>query len=188
MMKMPISEIVKAKAGINLTRDAAKYPDSLLYSTGDMEDDLCQKNSDSLIANSNVIQETLKEGELVLGLVNHRAAVVGRGNAGKILKNQFAKCEYAPSSLDPWYFCYYVNESEEFRAMLVTKLNGVTIKQMTISSLMHLYIVVPPIETQHKIGRLYRSLCRLRYLMKRKQHVIEMIARKIIDEKLSKEA
>ena len=188
MMKMLISEIVKAKTGINLTRDAAKYPDSLLYSTADMEDDLFQKDSDASISLGNAFQETLKEGDLVLGLVNHRAAVVGHRNAGKILKNQFAKCEYDSSSLDPWYFCYYINESEEFRVMLATKLNGSTIKQMTLSSLANLLIVVPQIETQQKIGRLYRSLCRLEYLMKRKQYVIETITRKIIDEKLSKEA
>ena len=188
MMKMLISEIVKAKTGINLTRDAAKYPDSLLYSTADMEDDLFQKDSDASLSLGNAFQETLKEGDLVLGLVNHRAAVVGHGNAGKILKNQFAKCEYDSSSLDPWYFCYYINESEEFRMMLATKLNGSIVKQMTLSSLANLLIVVPQIETQQKIGRLYRSLCRLGYLMKRKQHVIETITRKIIDEKLSKEA
>lgn len=187
-MKMLISEIVKAKTGINLTRDAAKYPDSLLYNTADMEDDLFQKDSDASLSLGNAFQETLKEGDLVLGLVNHRAAVVGHGNAGKILKNQFAKCEYDSSSLDPWYFCYYINESEEFRMLLATKLNGSIVKQMTLSSLADLLIVVPQIETQQKIGRLYRRLCRLGYLMKRKQHVIETITRKIIDEKLSKEA
>lgn len=174
--KIPLKNIINFKVGENLTRSSTeRIPKELIYSAEDMENDLNQITTPSIDKIWNGLVST-QEGDLILALVSNKAAIVTRASVNKGLKNTMARCELIDGKniIDPWYFCYFINESSEFKIAKASGLIGAA-RVLTIAELTNFEIKLPSLSTQKKIGKIYKTLCRLNYLRNCRTTIINKI-------------
>jgi len=113
-----LSEILKFSAGPNFTRISNKYPSEIFYTTIDIDDDLYQINNDVRNVDNvsyNKEEYFTKEGDLVLSIIKEKACVVGSSNSNKCLSSAFIKCLFDKEKVDPWFICFFINESDTFK-------------------------------------------------------------------------
>lgn len=170
-----LKDIFNFTAGENFTRATTPIAKEQIYSAEDMDNDLNQINAPPNYKKCSSKSFT-QEGDIILALVSGKAAIVTKSNVNKGLKNTMAKCEIINNqiSIDPWYFCYFINESIDFKAAKTSGLIGMA-RVLTIKELENLKINLPPISTQKAIGRAYKYLCRLNYLNDYKKKLINII-------------
>lgn len=176
---------MKFTAGLNLTQLGESYPKEEVYSAEDIEDDLAQIKGENDIKEGSFPIATSR-GEVIIGLSSNKAAVVTTKNENKLLKNFFIKCEFDSNLLDPWYFCYFLNESREFKEAKTAGLIGAT-RILTVKEITKLSVALPSIEEQRKIGKVYRQLCRLNYLSRTRAETLNNVVLAIIDKALKGE-
>lgn len=172
---IPLKDIINFTVGENFTRSLTNISKEQIYSAEDMDNDLNQINGPPKYEKCNSKNIT-KEGDIIIALVSNKAAIVTKTNANKGLKNTAAKCELINKEyiIDPWYFCYFINESSEFKAAKASGRIG-TIRVLTITELSKLEIKLPSLSTQKRIGKTYKNLCRLNYLMNYRITIINKI-------------
>ncbi len=162
--KVAIDDIANIKVGINLSRGAESPPDTSIYTLKDQEDDLTStvhtKPGNTIKESKNYI---IKEGDIIINLGVRKCSVVSKENSGKIIKNTFAKIELTDSFIDPWFLCYFINESPDFKKSIATDVIGV-IRPLSVAILGKAEIVLPSPESQKAIGIIYHDLCRISYL------------------------
>ena len=170
-----LKDIFNFTVGENFTRASTSIPKEQIYSAEDMGNDLNQINAPPNYKKCNSKCFT-QEGDIILALVSGKAAIVTNANINKGLKNTMAKCELNINQniIDPWFFCYFINESIDFKAAKTSGLIGMA-RVLTIKELENLNINLPPISTQKAIGRAYKNLCRLNYLNEYKKKLINKI-------------
>lgn len=168
-------------AGPNITRIKDKFDEARMYSVACVDEDLCQiKNKNQFIQNSLQEYSTLP-GDLVLGTMIGKAAVVSEINSGRLLSSNFVKCKYDEKRLDPWFFCYWINESDEARYQDHQCIGRAF---NSINSLEMLSITLPDIYTQRKIGSVYKKMKRIEYLMDESKKQMEKLSLQIIKNKM----
>lgn len=175
---MFLGEIVKFKTGINSTRMKPGTNQTIIYTSVDLEKDL--KKASNFIINKNDEQNSylLREGDFVISLIKEIAGIVSKDNKNKILSANFIKAEFDPSIIDPWFLCYFLNESETIKRAknIRSGIIGLSYLHITPDFLNSLEFNPPPIERQKKIGLAYRNLCRFEYALdKEKEDVKKLV-------------
>ena len=177
-----VNDIAKLYLGLNLSRGESSYPANALYSLKDLESDL-ESSSGNATANNNSTSNEFyitKTNDIVMNLTTKTCAIVGRKNEGKILKNAFVKIILDETLVDPWYFCYAINNSTLFKQSISTEVLTI-VRPLSISILGNASIALPSISTQQKIGTIYKSICKLNCLYKQKQVFLSQALKKLSD-------
>ena len=141
-----LSDLVSFTIGKNPTR--IKEQELILYSLEDFENDLYG------------ITEQSNKSECIINLIKSKVAPVSVDNKDKCITSNFLKCEF--------------NEGKDFEQQIAMVHQGTTlsVKKLNMKIVGELKIRLPDIETQHKIGEIYRqSLVQNRLMIKRAEDI-----------------
>lgn len=180
---MRLKDIVTFTAGLNPSRMDSAIPSRCIYSVLSLEEDLHQIEAASSKIETLVGVLSARSGELIVGMMKGRAAIVSGGNSGKFLTSNFAKCSFDHNVIYPWFLVYWFNESDE-----VTKQNHMAFGRALYSpkALSLLTITLPPYSLQVLIGDIYKNVCRRSYLLEREEQLVKALALGEINQKLKK--
>ncbi len=175
-----VNDIAKLSVGLNLSRGENSYPSSTLYSLKDLESDLEGSSQNNNIPSASISTDyyITKTNDVIMNLATKTCAIVGNENQGKILKNAFVKINLYKDKVDPWYFCYAINSSSIFKQSISTDVLTV-VRPLTISILGNATIKLPNLKDQKAIGSIYKSLCKLNHLYKKRQFLLSQALNKI---------
>lgn len=176
-----INNIARLSAGINLSRGKDIVPESSVYSMKDHESDLASGQSFQPCLNNldNRESHVIKAGDIVVNLGTRRCSIVTKNNENKIIKNSFVKIELTDSFIDPWFLCYSINESSIFKESISTDVLSV-IRPLSVSILGKAWIYLPTMAEQKTIGNIYRNLCRIRYLNKKRNELLDKALNRLV--------
>lgn len=98
------------------------------------------------------------QSSCIINLIKSKAAPVSIENVDKCITSNFLKCEFDPTVLDKWYFCFQFNESKEFEQQIAMFHQGTTlsVKKLNVKTIGDIKIRLLEIEKQRMIGELYR--------------------------------
>lgn len=170
---MKLEEILRMSVGQNSTRIKNLYGDIPVYSVADLENDLFQRPSEEAPLD-NAGPEFTKEGELLISIIKEKACIVGSGNAGKLFTSAFIRCQYDEKALDPWFFCFFFNESEAVgrEIHLRSGMPGLGYYHLNSEIVGQIVIELPPMEKQQTLGKLYRGCLRQQRLYETKKGLL----------------
>jgi restriction endonuclease S subunit len=171
-----LGNLIEFNSGPNPTRIKNKGFESLMYTALSMEEDLYQIEGAPLSNLESPPSYFTKEGDLIIGLVKGRCSIVVRKNSELCLNSNFTKCLFRSDVLDPWFFAYWMNESEEaeFQKHIDSG------KALSLIGLETLTITIPSIDRQRKIGLIYKKQKRLEYLADQKKSDLIRFAEQMI--------
>ncbi|MCP1191488.1 restriction endonuclease subunit S [Priestia flexa] len=179
---MKINEIAIIKVGQNISRisdDGLK--EHIFYTYDDLNFDLTHIDDGHLKQNRNSQGNHLTHtGDIVISFVGTKSTVVTENNQGKLLNQNFAKIGIDESLIDPYYFCYVLNESTHIRKQKSVLMQGTNLPKMTPAILKDLNVNLPNIQQQSLIGRAYFNLCKRQYLLKQQSELEEQFFLKLI--------
>ncbi|MED1902430.1 restriction endonuclease subunit S [Bacillus thuringiensis] len=179
---MKINELAIIKVGQNISRisdDGLK--EHIFYTFDDLNFDLTHIDGEYLKQNRNSQSNHLTHtGDIVASFVGTKATVVTEDNQGKLLNQNFAKVIIDGSLIDPYYFCYVLNESNHIRKQKNVLMQGTNLPKMTPSILKALNVNLPNLQKQSLIGRAYFNLCKRQYLLKQQSKLEEQFFLKLI--------
>lgn len=96
-----------------------------------------------------------KEGGVIIGLTSsNKAIVVDISHQDEIIPSNFAYIE-VHKNLDPYYFTWFFNEHPSVRKQLTIAMQGSSVRALSVQMLRELEIILPPMDMQYKIGRIY---------------------------------
>lgn len=183
-----IDEVAIIKVGQNISRIPDEELDNNIFYTFDnlnfdlthIDDEYVKKNKNS---QSNYLTY---RGDIVISFVGTKAAVITEKNQGKLLNQNFAKIIIDESLINPYYFCYVLNEAHQIRKQKFMLMQGSTLPKMTPAILKDLHINLPDLQKQLLIGRAYFNLCKRQYLLKQRseleeQFFLELIQKSDVD-------
>ncbi|MDO5813934.1 MAG: restriction endonuclease subunit S [Bacillota bacterium] len=112
----------------------------------------------------------VKEGDVVISVVMRQAAIVSKGNDGKILTLNFIKVDFDNDFLDKKYFLYLFNSYSGVKRQKERMLQGTgAVLKIPVKSLNDIEIPVISMLEQMKIGEAYKkTVCLNNYLDKYK--------------------
>lgn len=168
---MKLGNIVKLEAGINRSRINEYASDNCFYTVVSIENDLNQSECQERFTELNG-QLMAFSGDVVVGMVAGRAAVVSMANSGKALTSNFVKCSFDKTIIDPWFLVFWFNESDEVKLQNHMNTGRALYSPSAISSL---EITLPRIDLQQRIGRIYKDVCRKSYLLEREKTIWEKL-------------
>lgn len=152
-----LGDIVSLSLGKNITR--MDVEDSLIYSLDDFDTDLY--GSDEKTVQRNVTDEkALCTGDCIVSLTRSQAVIVSEHSNGKYISSNFVKCIFLSEDIDPWYFCYLINEDTDI-AKQIKKMQQASngfVSKLSIASISDLLVVLPSLDKQKNIGRLYKEV------------------------------
>lgn len=103
-----------------------------------------------------------QQKDIVVGLSSRKAMVIEEERAKKLLLSNFVIVRPKENVLDPYYFCWLLNENLQVQKNLEQKVQGsANVSILPINTLKELEINIPNINIQRKIGIIY-DLCRRR--------------------------
>jgi hypothetical protein len=175
-----LGNLIEFDPGPNPTRIKDKGFESLMYTTLSVEEDLAQIEGCSSSGLESPPAFFTNEGDLIIGMVKGRSSIVTSKNSGLCLNSNFAKCSFDPDALDPWYFAYWMNESEEaeFQKHIDSG------RALSLTGLETLTITVPDIDKQRRIGLIYKKEKRLEFLIDREKTDLGKLANQMIRDSL----
>jgi len=182
-LKYKLGEILKFNAGPNFTRISDKYPSNIFFTTSDIDNDLYQVDEDnkdiSNIYRYDSLIENIEDyftnvGDLVISIIKEKACVVGVKNANKCLSSAFIKCLFDKDKVDPWFICFFINESNTFKKekYLRSGVTGLSYLHITSAILEQMVIDLPNIEEQHRLAKLYKDALKQAYLYQKKKDLL----------------
>lgn len=177
-----IKDVANIYAGKNLSRGDEVFPETIVYSQKDLEDDLVCNNiqtESSRLALEQKDNYITKSGDIVISLVSRTCAIVNPANENKLLKNSFVRIHLTNSEIDPWYFCYVINESDFFKKSIIPEIVS-QVRPLSVSILGNAQILLPSISNQKKLGTVYKNLCRQRFLNNEKENLLLTAINEII--------
>jgi hypothetical protein len=163
-----LDEVITFTLGKNPTR---MREESTVYSLEDFESDLhCE-------------QQQGDAAQCILNLIKSKVAPVSVQNANKCITSNFLYCNFDEQILDRWYFCYQFNEGKELEQQIAMFHQGTTlcVKKLNVKTIGELQIKLPDIETQRKIGRLYKQSLIQQRLLRKQAEEIQTFTRTIIE-------
>ena len=96
-----------------------------------------------------------KEGGVIIGLTSsNKAIVVDISHQDEIIPSNFAYIE-VHKNLDPYYFTWFFNEHPSVRKQLTIAMQGSSVRALSVQMLRELEVILPPMDMQYKIGRIY---------------------------------
>lgn len=179
---MKIDEITVIKVGQNISRisdDALK--ENVFYTYDDLNFDLTHMDEESFRQNSESESNYLTyKGDIVISFVSTKAAVITKNNQGKLINQNFAKIIIDEALIDPYYFCYILNEANHIGKQKLMLMQGSNLPKMTPAILKELHVNLPSLKKQSLIGKAYFNLCKRQYLLKRQSELEEQFFLKLI--------
>jgi len=181
---MKIKEVAIVKVGQNVSRisnDGSK--EHTFYTFDDLNFDLTHIDDEDQTQNRNSQSNHLTyTGDIIVSFVGTKATVATEANQGKLLNQNFAKVMIDESLIDPYYFCYIFNESNQIRKQKVVLMQGTNLPKMTPAILKDLHVNLPTLQKQSFIGRAYFNLCKRQYLLEKQSDLEEQFFLKLIQQ------
>lgn len=178
-----LKEIAELSFGKNSSR-MTKVEQENIYNVDSLRQDLNYLGENEPSKQGGGTPVIFNEGDLALRLINPQAAVVSPATAGSILSLNFAKIVPNRTKVDEWYLCYYLNEAKDVQKQIELSAQGQvsTIKRLGAKFLRELKIVLPDLEKQKELGRIYRNWLIYRHqtedaLVQQEQLVFNAIAK-----------
>ena len=164
-MKCRIDEIAKLHPGQLLTRirevddpNATGYvvysgkhflADSFQFESDDGKQDKVIRTEEELML--------VEPGMLLISLTTNKAVIVSEAHAGHLLTSNYIRVDYDSSKIDPNYFCYVYNESDEVKKQIVMNEQGASlVSRLSLQQLRKFELLCPSLEEQHRVGAIYR--------------------------------
>lgn len=179
---MKILEIAEINVGRNVTRIVKEdLKKSTFYTFDDLNYDLTHVTDEySQQDRKSRSTHVTTSGDIIFSFVGTKAAVVTEENSGKLLNQNFAKIVVDATCMDPYYFCYVVNESIGVQRQKYSVMQGSIIPKMTPAILKEITVDLPQLKKQTSIGRAYFNLCKRQYLLQRQADLEEQFFMNII--------
>lgn len=178
-----IKDIANIYAGKNLSRGDEVFSEAVVYSQKDLEDDLVCSNTQTILSNKMLgLKDNYitKSSDIIMNLISRTCAIVSPSNENKLIKNSFVKIQLVTTEIDPWYFCYVVNESEIFKKSIIPEVVSL-VRPLSVSILGNSKIKLPSLSNQKKLGIMYKNLCRQRFLSHKKEQLLLTAINEIIE-------
>ena len=140
-----LNEIVTFTAGKNSSR--MNMQPNEIYTQEDFVNDLhCMENIN-------------KKADCVINLIRTKASILSDDTKRKCITSNFILCSFDTNILDPWYFCYQINEGKdvEQQISMFHQGNTLSVKKLNIKSIGDLRLQLLPIEKQRLVGSLYKQ-------------------------------
>lgn len=185
---MKLNEILNMTSGPNSSRIKDGYKNIPRYFVTDLEDDLLQVPNESHPLESELKEPIFtREGDLLISIIKEKAAVVGKGREGFILTSGFIRCEYDKNILDPWFFCYFFNQSNavDMEIHFRSGMPGLGSYHLNAKTIGEIEIDLPTLEKQKKLGRLYKDCLNQMRLYDKKKNTLMKGINLIINEELN---
>lgn len=125
-----------------------------------------------------------KENMVIIGLNSFKSIAVNEKILGKVIPSNFAFIEFDTEKVDPIYFSWYFNEHPDIERQLKIVMQGTILRALSVQMLRELNIILPPINVQRKIGRIYVLQKKKEKLLYEKSILEERLYKGIIIEKL----
>lgn len=145
MKQVCLNKIVTFTAGKNSSR--MNVPANEIYTQDDFVNDL------------HCMREINRDADCVINLIRTKASILSDNTKKKCITSNFILCTFDTNILDPWYFCYQVNEGRnvEQQIAMFHQGNTLSVKKLNIKSIGDLKIPLPIIEKQRLAGSIYRQ-------------------------------
>lgn len=127
-----------------------------------------------------------KENMVIIGLNSFKAIAVSEKQIGKVIPSNFAFIELDVNKVNPAYFSWYFNEHTDIEKQLQVAMQGTVLRALSVQMLRELEIILPPIDVQRKIGKIYLLQKKKERLLYEKSILEEQLYKGIIIEKLKK--
>lgn len=167
MGKYFLRECVSFTPGINPSR--VQVSNSEFYDQNDFVNDYnFEETEKASVGTEDFLR--VKEGDVVISVVMRQAAIVSKGNDGKILTLNFIKVDFNNDVLDEKYFLYLFNSYSVVKRQKERMLQGTgAVLKIPVKSLRDIEIPVISMLEQMKIGEAYKkAVCLNNYLEKYK--------------------
>ena len=183
-MEFQIEEVAKLQPGQLLTRirevnepNATGY---VVYSGKHFLADSFQHNPDDGKQDKVIrTEETVvlvEQGMLLISLTTNKAAIVSKEHGGYLLTSNYVKVAYDVGKIDPNYFCYIYNESDEVKKQIAVNEQGSSlVSRLSLQQLRKFELFCPSLEEQQRVGAIYR-LQQQRELLKLEKIRLEKLA------------
>jgi len=97
------------------------------------------------------------EKMVVVNLISNKAVAIQKEHTGLLIPSNFVVIEWK-EHFSPLYFEWYFNEHPTCRKQLLIARQGTSISALSIQMLRELEIVMPPVDKQELIGKMYKGL------------------------------
>lgn len=128
-----------------------------------------------------------KDNMVIIGLTSFKAIEVTNKQIGKVIPSNFAFIELDVNKAEPAYFSWYFNEHSNTEKQLQIAMQGTIIRALSVQMLRELEIVLPPLDVQRAIGKVYELKRRKEKLLYEKNTLEEQLYKGIILRKLKEE-
>ena len=164
-MKCLIDEIAQLHPGQLLTRirevDDPNATGYVVYSGKHFLADSFQFESDDGKQDKVIRTEEdvmlVEPGMLLISLTTNKAVIVSEAHEGHLLTSNYIRVAYDSRKIDPNYFCYIYNESDEIRKQIAMNEQGASlVSRLSLQQLRKFELVCPSLEEQHQVGSIYR--------------------------------
>ncbi|GEM_PF-1853149 len=180
-MDCKIDEVAKLRPGQLLTRirevtdlNANTY---VVYSgkhflMDSYELDSDDGKQDKIIRTEESVMLT-EEGMLLISFTTNKAAMVSWAHVGYLLTSNYVVVECDGGKIDPDYFCFAFNESDEIKKQIAMNEQGASlVSRISLQQIRKFEFFCPTLEEQKRIGAIYR-LQQKRELLQAKQIKLE---------------
>ena len=183
-MKCRIDEIAKLHPGQLLTRirevDDPNATGYVVYSGKHFFADSFQPESDDgkqdKVIRTDETVMLVKQGMLLISLTTNKAVIVRKEHEGHLLTSNYVLVDYDVDKIDPNYFCYIYNESDEVKKQIAMNEQGASlVSRLSLQQLRKFELFCPSLEDQHRVGAIYR-LQQKRELLKLEKIRLEKLA------------
>lgn len=145
MKHICLNEIVTFTAGKNSSR--MNVPANEIYTQEDFVSDL------------HCVENTNKNADCIINLIRTKASMLSDETKKKCITSNFILCSFDTNVLDPWYFCYQINEGKDVEQQIAMfhQGNTLSVKKLNIKSIGDLKIQLAPVEKQKLVGSIYKQ-------------------------------
>lgn len=128
-----------------------------------------------------------KDNMVIIGLTSFKAIEVTNKQIGKVIPSNFAFIELDINKAEPAYFSWYFNEHSNIEKQLQIAMQGTIIRALSVQMLRELEMVLPSLDVQRAIGKVYELKRRKEKLLYEKNTLEEQLYKGIILRKLKEE-
>lgn len=165
-VELKLEQISEITHGVVLNRikpkvdaDGVEFPILSISQLLDEENGITDSEIPTVLVDKKKVDKLIlaEENSIVIGLTSfHRAAVLGKQHAGKIIPSNFVCIKFNDGIMDPHYFAWYFNEHPQIKDQRQIAIQGnSSVKVLSIHMIRQLDIECPDLATQLSIGKLY---------------------------------
>ena len=168
MSRFKLSEIAEITQGNILTRikPGSQFDETIEFDSISMQElsyivgqsDILEKSSKVKVLKEKESSCVLtKQKDIVVGLSSRKAFVIDETRSNNLLLSNFALIRVLDTNiLDPYYFCWLLNEDLQFQKYIDQKMQGsANVIILSINNVKDMELELPDIEKQKMIGVIY---------------------------------